>query len=95
MLFFKWLWNNQGNPKWCLKVKITPKPGKKENYREFPDDPDLAGFDASDRKFVAIAVASGKNPPILNATDTDWWEYRVAFERNKISVNFLCPELMR
>ena len=93
--FFKWLWNNQGNLNCCLKVKIVAKTGMNENFVEFPDNPDLSGFDPSDRKFVAVAVASEQNPPILNASDTDWWQYRKALDRNGIKVVFLCPELMK
>ncbi len=93
--FFKWLWDNQGNPRYCLKVKIVATSSWKENFKEFPNDPDLEDFDASDRKFVAVAVACGKAPPILNASDTDWWHYQEALRRNGIKVDFLCPELMR
>ena len=93
--FFKWLWDNQGNPRYCLKVKITAIPEENLNFEEFPNDPDLANFDASDRKFVAVVLASNHNPSILNASDTDWWHYREALERNDIKVIFLCPELMR
>ena len=64
-------------------------------YREFPDDGELAGFDLADRKFVAVARAAGTHPPILNASDTDWWNDREALARNGVRVEFLCPELMR
>ena len=69
--------------------------GEGRNFSlEFPDDPALTGFDSSDRKFVAVAVASEIQPALLNATDTDWWEYRVELERHGVNVHFLCPELM-
>ncbi|HSU82609.1 MAG TPA: hypothetical protein VLR69_09330, partial [Thermoanaerobaculia bacterium] len=57
-------------------------------------DPDLAAFDPSDRKFVAVAVASGEQPEILNASDTDWWHHREALSRHGVEVRFLCPQLM-
>lgn len=93
--FFKWLWENQSNLRRCLKVNIVPIPGGKENFSEFPNDPDLDGFDPSDRKFVSVALASDRQPPILNASDTDWWQYRDALGRNGIQIDFICPELMR
>jgi hypothetical protein len=92
--FFKWLWNNQSNPDQCRQVPITPIQGSR-GFEELPDDPDLEAFDPSDRKFVAVAVASGEHPPILNAADTDWWIHREALRRRGIEVRFLCPELMR
>jgi hypothetical protein len=91
--FFKWLWNNQSNKKVCCKVKITPT-GDGGSFAEFPPDRELDGFDHSDRKFVAVAIASGKRPTILNSSDTDWWEYRHPLTRHGIIISFLCPELM-
>jgi hypothetical protein len=90
--FFKWLWNNQGNPTRCRQIRITPNASRV--FDEFPEDPDLSAFDLDDRKFVAVAVASGLNPDILNASDTDWWISREALYRNGVRIRFLCPELM-
>jgi hypothetical protein len=92
--FFKWLWDNQGNRRRCRQIKITPTTDEDRQFAEFPDDPDLDGFDPSDRKFVAVACASGMQPAILNASDRDWWEHREALGRNGVNVKFLCPELM-
>lgn len=91
--FMKWVWLNQVNPLHCKRIHITPKRGN-EDFEEFPNDPDLKGFDPSDRKFVAVALASGLNPPILNAVDTDWWDYHQPLQRNGIQIEFICPELM-
>lgn len=90
--FFKWLWSNQGSVQHCRRVVITHNASR--GFEEFPDDPDLEGFDMSDRKFVAVALASQSAPPILNASDSDWWEYREALEQNGVRVEFICPELM-
>jgi len=90
--FFKWLWDNQGNPEHCRQVAVIPTGDG--SFEEFPTDPDLEGFDRSDRKFVAVAIASQERPPILNASDTDWWGARAALSRHGIEVRFLCPELM-
>ena len=91
--FFKWLWESQWNPLHCRRIPITPMEPPR-GFAEFPDDPELAMFDWDDRKFVATAIASGEEPRIFNATDRDWWEYRIALGRNSVGVEFLCPELM-
>lgn len=93
-MFMKWVWNNQANPKHCKIISITEL-GEKPYYREFPNDDELGAFDRSDRKFVAVAKASGLDPPIINATDTDWWDYHQPLQKNGIKVEFICPELMR
>lgn len=92
--FFKWLWNNQANSASCRQVTITPCDPDGRVFEEFPDDPALAGFDRNDRKFVAVALASGENPSILNATDSDWWVFRDALTNHGVQTTFLCPELM-
>ena len=90
--FFKWLWENQANPQHCRIVPITVHSDR--GFAEFPDDPRLNSFDLSDRKFVAVALASGAGPHVLNAAETDWWDHRQALEENGVDVVFLCPELM-
>ena len=93
--FLKWLLSNQQNPIHCVWVRITPH--NKRGYAEFPNDPKLANFDRSDRKFVAVALATDKHspPPILNASDTDWWDYCIELGAHGIRIKFLCPDLMR
>jgi hypothetical protein len=91
--FMKWVWLNQANPRHCLRVQITTQEGS-DDLKEFPQDPDLENFDRADRKFVAVALVSGLDPPILNATDTDWWDYREPLRRNGVTVDFICPELI-
>lgn len=90
--FFRWLWLNRWNES---RIGRTPiKPDADRGFEEFPDDPALASFDRDDRKFVAVARASGASPNIVNATDTDWWEYRAVLEEHGVAIHFLCPELM-
>ena len=91
--FFKWLWDNQGNERHCRHVTITPDVTR--DFGEFPEDPALERFDRKDRKFVAVVLASGERPPVLNAVDTDWWEYRAALKAHGVTVRFLCPQNMR
>ena len=90
--FFKWLHDNQGHPDHCRKVTVTLDPDRE--FEEFPNDPDLASFDRSDRKFVAVVLASETGPEVLNASDTDWRDYSTELQRHGVAVVFLCPELM-
>ncbi len=91
--FAKWAWDNRFNPQRVTRVAITAtKDDGWRRYGEFPDQPALSGFDPSDQKFVAVALASGKNPPILNAVDSDWWIHQVALNAAGVNVEFLCPQ---
>ena len=90
--FFRFIWDNQANERHCRKVKVTPN--DERGFDEFPDDPRLSNFDRDDRKFVAVAIASGSAPKILNASDTDWWIHRQELGRHGVAIEFLCPDLM-
>ncbi len=89
--FLKWVLQNQANPEHCEVVEIHLRPGSTEEFEEFPTDPALAKFDKSDRKFVAVARASPSKPPILNAVDSDWWDFRDELENHGVTIEFLCP----
>ena len=52
----------------------------------------LNDFDPDDRKFIAVAVAHLEQPPILQAVDSQWWDFRDAFRRNGVTVKFICEE---
>ncbi len=90
--FIRWVHDNQGRRDLVLPVRVTPRSGDREDYEEFPPHPALATFDPSDRKFVAVALCHGGNPPILNATDSDWWRHKDALAEAGVKVRFLCPE---
>jgi len=91
-VFIKWVHNNRYNPERCDEVHISADPRTAGDFAEFPEDAELAGFDRSDRMFVAVARAHPSHPPILNAVDTDWWLFRDALARNGVHVEFLCPQ---
>lgn len=93
--FFKWLYNNQHNLKHCELVNITPKTDDIDDFLEFPNDPELNGFDRSDRKFVAVALTSKNKPKIVNATDSDWWNFRNELLKHDLRIEFLCPRLFK
>ena len=88
--FLKWLYRNQAVTERCEKVSILPGGAGNADFPAFPDDETLAGFDPSDRKFVAVARAHPSAPPILEATDTKWWGWRQALQRHGVTVQFLC-----
>ncbi len=87
--FMKWVHDHR----WQLpdqdRVAITPRGS---SYVEFPDHDDLANFDNSDRKFVAVANAHPEKPPIMQAVDSKWWGWKRALAEAGIAVHFLCPE---
>ncbi len=90
--FLKWVLTNQANTKYCEQVPITAQGG--DHFKEFPTDTALAGFDPSDRKFVAVALSHSRNPPIFNAVDSDWRNFREALSNCGVCIEFLCPELL-
>lgn len=93
--FMKWAWSVQADETRCERVVLTPHLDHgQENFAEFPDDPDLDDFDRADRKFVAVALTSGRRPTVLNALDSDWAESREALVRNGLTIRFLCPQHM-
>lgn len=87
--FMKWVHDNRWKLPDADRVKIT-KNGV--SYDEFPDHDGLTKFDNSDRKFVAVANAHPKKPPILQATDSKWWGWKDALAEVGITVQFLCPD---
>ncbi|MCY4369822.1 MAG: hypothetical protein OXF41_10520 [bacterium] len=76
------------------QVTITCDPHR--GFVEFPQDPRLAGFDPDDRKFVAVAVASGtEQTELVNAVDSDYSLHRTPLEERGIRVKELCPQVIR
>jgi hypothetical protein len=91
--FAKWAHDHQAIPEKVKRVAVTQRADDGwRRFNEFPDEPNLAAFDRSDQKFVAVALASGENPPILNAVDSDWWNHRTALNAVGVNVEFLCPQ---
>ena len=90
--FMEWVWNIQADADRCERVCLTSRFNACDDFNEFPDDINLADFDRSDRKFVAVALASHKKPVVLNAVDSDWAHSHSALERHGVRVNFLCPQ---
>ena len=88
-LFLKWVINNQGNPKRCVQVHVCESGDN--SYDEFPDATLQDEFDPPDRKFIAVAHASGMNPTVLQAADSKWLNWNARLKDSGISVDFVCP----
>ena len=91
--FLAWILINRTNPHHCIQIPITPT-ADGYSFAEFPHDPALAGFDPSDHKFVAVALAHPQTPPILNATDSDWWHHHAALTAHNLRIEYLCPDVI-
>lgn len=95
--FLKWLLTYKHTPERCRLVPITED--EQWGYVEFPHVDALQGFDRSDRKFVAVALAHERDyqciPPIQNATDSDWWQYRHVFASHGIHIKFICDDQLQ
>jgi len=85
--FAKWVHDTR----WTLPAEdLVPITRDGASYKEFPGDTALAQFDNDDRKFVAVANAHKQKPPILQATDSKWWNWRTPLSNAGITVEFLC-----
>ena len=91
-VFLKWVEINWTNPERCDLVSITPVDGLENEFEEFPGDPALEDFDPDDRKFIAVALAHPQKPPILQAVDSKWWDFRDALHQHRVRVEFICED---
>jgi hypothetical protein len=91
-IFYLWVLRNRHNPRYCEQVTLTLD--DESNFAAYPKADELAEFDPSDRKFVAVALTHPANPPIVNAKDKDWYEHYEALTANGIIIEFICPEEM-
>ena len=82
------------NPNLRIEISITPQNG---SFAEFPDDPRLANFDPSDRKWIALARAynhkhpnDNHSPHIAQASDTKWHNFEAIFKEYGILIDWIC-----
>ncbi len=87
-VFLKWLLRNLSNPARCHQVTLTEP--TENRFTESPSEPLLANFDPSDRKFVAVAAAHPRRPPILQAADSKWLGWEAALKTHHVVVDFIC-----
>lgn len=86
--FVKWALNNRCTAKWVDQVTLQEH--DERGFESFPDDQELAEFDDSDRKFVAVSGAHPGKPSIAQAADSKWLDWAPALKRHGIAVAFLC-----
>ena len=84
--FFKHVHDHLYSTRHVERVSITPVDDESRSFAELP----INTLDPSDRKFLAVAVASPA--PILNATDSDWHDERVLISSLGVVVEQLCPQ---
>jgi hypothetical protein len=82
------LWRSRWNGRMCRPIAITPHATRIGSFYEVPEP--LHDLDADDLKFVAVAMAEGSSPPIVQAVDTEWWLRRKEFASCGIDVQFIC-----
>jgi hypothetical protein len=90
--FFKWLSDNRYKPDRVARVALAEDPARPGQFAAFPADEELRSFDQSDRKFVAAALTHPERPPVLDATDSDWWDFRNALRPHGVTIRFVCGE---
>ena len=93
--FFVWAHENQG---WLRRFVLNRHTGR--CFEEFPADAALTSFDWDDRMFVAVSIAAVSEDPsvsnrILNAVDSDYSHHRTALTGAGVTVQELCPELLK
>lgn len=86
--FLKWLLQNKSNRQRVHIVHINEF--EKDFFVEFSDKDLQSEFDTSDRKFVAVAIAHHKKPPILQATDSKWLNWSRRLKKLGVVVEFVC-----
>lgn len=91
--FMYWLFQNQCKSSKCERVRITDDSDRV--FEEFPTDPRLADFDRSDRKYVAVALASKHRPVIVNAVDSDWLHHEAPLKDCGVHIDQLCPHCLK
>lgn len=87
-VFLKWLLRETSNPAHVEQVSLTES--EEDCFAEFPDSALEPLFDAPDRKFVAVANAHPNKPPIWQAADCKWLDWKAVLLDKDIKVEFLC-----
>ncbi|MFX3551081.1 hypothetical protein V8921_17915 [Ralstonia mannitolilytica] len=89
-VFVKWVLTNLQRPDKVHQVTLNQH--AEDHYAEFPDADLEKIFDASDRKFVAVAYAHPKRPPIWQAVDCKWLDWWEPLKKHGITIEFLCKD---
>jgi len=84
--FYKFIHDQMYTDCSVITVQINQSIDPERGFEELPNN----RLDSSDRKFLAVAVAS--KAEIFNATDSDWHENVDTLDALGIRLNQLCPE---
>ena len=88
--FLKWVLTHEWNAVRVTRVRITAIDDPR-GFAELPAPPTGVRYDPADCKFLAVAAAHPEHPPILQATDSKWWEWREALIGAGVRIQFICP----
>ena len=86
-VFFKHVHDRQHHGARVRRFAITPSADHGRGFEELPENT----FDASDRKFLAVAVVA--KAVVVNATDSDWGLAVDLLRNLGVDVEELCPHL--
>jgi hypothetical protein len=89
-VFLKELLRHAGNAARVEQVSLNES--ARHCFAEFPDPELEAGFDAPDRKFVAVAHKHPEKPAIWQAADCKWLDWWPMLRAHGLEVEFLCAE---
>lgn len=88
-VFLKWLLRHLGTAR-VDQVRLHET--APDEFAEFPSRALEPTFDASDRKFAAVAHAHPDRPEIWQAADCKWLDWWPALRARGVEVKFLCPD---
>jgi hypothetical protein len=91
--FLKWVYTNQANPQKIKTVDINQL--DEFNFKEVPQSLIDIGFDNSDRKILAVAMANKNQASIAQAADSKWIGWEDDLKKEGITVHFLCKEELK
>lgn len=86
-VFFKYVHDRQHVGASVRRFPITPSADGRRGFEELP----VNTFDASDRKFLAVAVVA--KAAVVNATDSDWGKAGDLLRELGVHLEELCPHL--
>ncbi len=94
--FFKWLHDHSADASRVRSIDAKKSDQDDIVYEILKDIECLAGFDRSDRKFLAVAMTYEGQAVIHNATDSDWHAHRDCIAGIEgVSFNQLCPSIFQ
>lgn len=85
-LFLFHILQHQFDPKRVRRIPL----GRRSDgeLSDFPEAPNLAGFDRDDRKFAALAAVTGV--AVSTAIDSDWVNFQQPLAMHGIKIEFIC-----